>query len=78
VAREDNYRVNPLCPRYGESTAYGQGSSLQVWTPAAKLNGMLTSIAFKLLTKKDNVSNVITENDILQFRSTRILDKMNN
>jgi hypothetical protein len=78
VAREDNYKVNPLWPRYGESTAYGQGSSLQVWRTAAKLNGMLKSIAFKSFTRKDNVSNAITENDILQFRWTRILDKTNN
>jgi hypothetical protein len=78
MEQEDNYKVNPIWPRYGESTAYGQGSNLPVWKTAAKLSGTLTSTVFKILTRKENVSNVRKGNDILQFRWTRILRKMNN
>jgi hypothetical protein len=53
------------------------GDGLQVWRAAAKLNGMLPSIIFKSLIRKENVSNVRKGNDILQLRRTRILDKLN-
>jgi hypothetical protein len=41
-------------------------------------NGILTSMLFKLVVGKENVANVRKRTDILEFRRSLILNKLNN